>query len=497
MEPRAEGPRARRMAVLGLAGAVLLLAWHLASFDLARLPIVSDVRFYLYFAWRVSEGAVPHRDFFDHKTQLASLLGALFYRSGASLGVDPLLAIRCGYLALAGAGGLLLYGVQRRLAPPSLLSGWCGVLAYASFGLLGLLPATGCVPKLVAALCASAIGLLAQRGRWLTAGALGALAAFDWQIGALAWLAALVTAWFCAEARVTAVRRVVLGGLLGAAPFLLYFALTGALGDFLTQAVGGSLDRSAGTQSRDTFGARLGRIQQLIASDCPGRAWLAYASLVGVPVALAWFVRHKEQRALLLPPCLFHAGITAFSLFDFQWHADLFILLHGLAFWQALLWNGLWKVLAPRLHRSGARAAGASAVLLLVSWVARPGALRPDLALETPQISPRATLDDQREIAARVSERFGSSEVAFLESSELLFLARRVNPLPTVFWNDASWRHLRRDEESKDETLRRLLLAAGVRAYVTTRPLQVDANPPRIERLASRSGQYFVILQER
>ncbi|MSR61996.1 MAG: hypothetical protein EXS08_06085 [Planctomycetes bacterium] len=493
-EPSDSPPR--RGAWLGFALAGVLLAWHLASFDITTLPIVSDVRFYLYFAWRVCAGAVPHRDFFDHKTQLASFVGAGLQGLGGALGVDPLLAIRAGYLALAGATGLLAYAVQRRLAYGSALAGGLGALAYCSFGLLGLLPATGCVPKELVALCASGAALLAHRQRWLAAGALGALAALDWQIGALAWLGVFLAAALCAEDRRRAALRVVAGGALGVLPYFAYFALHGALGAALTQSIGGSLDRSAGTQARDSFGARLERIGHLVSTDCAAQTLLVALSLVGVGVAFVWLVKRRELRTLLVPLLVVHLGIAAFSLFDFQWHADLFVLLHGVAFFLALAWSGLWSALAPRLGSERARKAAGAALLAVVFVCARPGALRPELTLETPMVLRAATLADQREVAAELEQRSAGRTVAYLESVEQLYLQGRVNPLPLVFWNGASWANVRKQGEEKDDSLRRLLRACGAEAWVTAQPIQLDG-PGTVERVASRNGQYFVMLQTR
>ena len=120
-----------------------------------------------------------------------------------------------------------------------------------------------------------------------------------------------------------------IGGALGVLPFFLYSAWKGALGVALAQILGGSLARSAGTQSRDPFGARLERIAHLIATDCPRAAWLAYLGLAGLLLGAWWCLRRREQRTLLLPLLVFHGGVAAFSLADFQWHADLFVLLHG------------------------------------------------------------------------------------------------------------------------------------------------------------------------
>ena len=62
-----------------LLGAVAICAAHFGSFEIFSRPLVTDIRYYVYFSWRVAEGAVPHVDFFGNKTQLAAMLGGLLF----------------------------------------------------------------------------------------------------------------------------------------------------------------------------------------------------------------------------------------------------------------------------------------------------------------------------------------------------------------------------------------------------------------------------------
>ena len=43
-------------------------------------------------------------------------------------------------------------------------------------------------------------------------------------------------------------------------------------------------------------------------------------------------------------PNLFHLGVGGFALIDFQWHGDLFTLLHSLVFFQAITWITVWAL---------------------------------------------------------------------------------------------------------------------------------------------------------
>jgi hypothetical protein len=124
--------------------AALLTLVHLARFDVAQGPIVTDVRYYVYFAARMADGAVPHRDFFDNKTQLATAAGAALYATATALGVDPLRTMRAGSLALTGLAALLLFAIHRELRRElrnlrdgACIAGLLGMLCYLGFSLLG------------------------------------------------------------------------------------------------------------------------------------------------------------------------------------------------------------------------------------------------------------------------------------------------------------------------------------------------------------------------
>ena len=97
-------------------------------------------------------------------------------------------------------------------------------------------------------------------------------------------------------------------------------------------------------------------------------------------------------------------------------------------------------------------------VLVLAALVARPASLRPELRLEVPHINRATTLADQVEAAEALADLTGERTLLLLEFSELLFLMPHTNPLPLVYWNNASWSSYRQSEsEGKEETLGRLL----------------------------------------
>lgn len=494
--------------------AFALSAAHFASFDVFSRPIVTDIRFFLYYAWRVSEGAVPHLDFFENKPQLSTFAGALLFRIGEFADVDPLIAIRVGYLAIATAGGVLSFLIFRRLGRGSTTAGLLGLLAYCSFELLGVMPAIGNVPKLLVAVLASLAALLVHDRRWFWAGFAGALAFMDWQIGALVWLAAFASAALFENPRRPALLAVAAGGAAGLAPFLLYYGSKGALLQTFEQVIVATFSRgSAALQAQDA-GERFGKIAEMVELACPEQAWLFVASLLGLVVIARWLFwqRDRERMRLLVPLCIYHGGLLAFSLLDFQRYGDFFVMLHSIAFLLGLVWVALFEAgtaLLPSagtvLQRSRPAATALrsySAVVLLVAVaIARPGFLRPDLEIATPTISPGGSLADQREVAGELRHKTRGKKLVLMDSSELLFLMPHRNPLPNIYMNRATRAHFSHSvDESASRVATRLLESVDPDIFIE--PRMVEQDTPFIERyslrrLSSKNGKYQVRLRVR
>jgi hypothetical protein len=479
------------------AAAVLLCAFHFASFQPGSRPLVTDVRYFVYFAWRVADGAVPHLDYFENKTQLAAFAGALLHALGDRLGIDPLMAIRWGYLTVAALGGLAVFFIFRRLRRKSAVAGGLGLLAYCSFGLLGVLPAVGNIPKLLMAIGASVAALLLYRRRWFWSGVAGALAFMDWQIGGLVGLAALATAALHGSPRRRAVLSVVAGGVTGLLPFLLYYGWHEALANAVRQVVGSTLFRGSVTLAGPGVENRLERIAKVAGLACPAQSWLFYLGLTGMAVAAWWLWRNRrdETHRLLLPLAIYHYGVVGFTLIDFQYYGDFFLLLHSIAFFLAVTWIALLD-LGERAVAVPRRWIVTLAALVLAFAFARPGLLRPRLELVTPVAHTGATLADQRGVADRFSARIGDGSVAFLQNSELLFLMRRSNALPLAYWNVAAWSYYRSDpHEDFTETSARMLRTANADAVVPPDALGYHGllrNGYVVETLSSDSDRYSV-----
>jgi len=252
-----------RPVALGAAGRSAL---HFFSFFDPKIPIYTDIRYFVYFAWRIAEGAVPHSELFDNKTFGSHFVSAFFYRIGNALGVDELQTMRLACLAVCGLAGWGVYLVFRRLDGGRAVGGLLGLLAYLAFGFLGSLAAIGPFPKLFMPVLALVAALLVRRERWLWAGAMGGLAFMDWQIGALVWLAAFISAGLQAKRKRRALARVFLGGLVGIAPFVVYYALAGGLQEAAQQTIAASFFRGEQSMAQSSELLRWTRIRDVLGS---------------------------------------------------------------------------------------------------------------------------------------------------------------------------------------------------------------------------------------
>jgi hypothetical protein len=448
------GPHAARPVLLYLAAALL----HFAAFDLRRQPIATDVGFFLYFSAETAHGAVPYRDYFEHKTPLSILTGAALHRVGEAIGIDPLHAVRAGFLVLAAAYATLS-AVTACAVTGRAAAGWIVLLALAGFPLLGLLPATGTVPKLLAMLGATAAALAVHRRHWVWAGICAAGAAMDWQPGgALAGAGVLLAGWTSGAGRRSAARAL-LGMALGAAPVIVYLAVHGALAPFLAMTVGGSLGRAAGETT--DLGARLAWIRTL--ADLHHAPWLTGSAILGLPLLLGVIVTCRGTASL--PPLVhlgvYHGGIVAFSLLDFQGLGDLFVLDGTLAMLAAL--PPLALVAAVERAAPGRlRAAAVPGVAALLALVVRPSFL--DRGWRTSALPPigrpGVTLAAQRQVARRFVDLVGAGRAAVLRHHHVLVLGPARTTLPFAYWNAATWAWWRRPGEDATATIDRLLRAA-------------------------------------
>jgi hypothetical protein len=454
----------RRMSWFWLTLLFVGAAAHFASYDFRHQPIFTDVSYYLYYADQTSRGAVPYVDYFEIKTPGVIFGGMILQWLGRMLGVEPLYAVRVGYLVLAAAAATAMAVVCVRLSNNRPLAGWICLLCYCGFNLLGTLPAIGNVPKMISIL-STGLALLALYDRhWLWAGACAGLAALDWQVsGVLTFVAVCLGALLNAR-RWRNLAVIVLGTVLAWIPVFVYFLWKGALFTFVRMVTWGALHKAASEEI--TFVTRLGLIRRTVEAQCTGEMWLLALAGLGLISFLVRLVRQRRGPALPLFVALglYTLGVLVFSLVDFQARIDLFLALHVLALFAALPLVDVFYTLVGWVKRHsqsvGRHVHGAAAVVVvsLLVLLIRPSFLRGGSRVDMDvrdQVG--ATLADQQEVAGRFADVVGVEPVAVVRYQELLYLSGVTSGTEFVSWNLGTYSHYRQEGEAFLDTLARLL----------------------------------------
>jgi hypothetical protein len=343
---------------------------------------------------------------------------------------------------------------------------------------------------------------------------MGGLAFMDWQIGALVGVGAGVAALFDGERRWRSALLVVAGGVLCLVPVVIYYAANGALDVAFEQTVLASLARGEEALSRFTTWDRVLKVWGLAADYCPERQWLLVLGLAGLFVAPRWIwrLRRDANGRMLVVLVLFHSGVLAFSLADFQKFGDFFLVVHSMAFFLGLAWLALYRGVSDGLEQRGIltrkRERGLAAVVLVVAFlVARPAFLTPEIEIRVRSIAPGTTLEDQRQVAAQVRERTRGQRLVMLGAAELLYLMRYVNPLPLVYFNRPALSMYGHPGETLLEAMYRVILSSDPDAFILPGPRrlshpQAQAEIPRFsgyvpEIVSTAAGRYGVVLYTR
>jgi len=502
-----------RMAWGWLALLFCVSLLHFASYDIRHQPLFTDVSYYLYYAEQTAQGAVPYVDYFEIKTPLVIFAGLGLQQVGRALGVDPLHAVRVGYLLLAVGAAVVLGVICVRLSNNRPMAAWIGLLSYCGFNLLGQLPAIGNSPKMISMLCTGLAMLFVYRRSWFWAGLLAGIAGMDWQpSGGLTFLA-VVLAGLCVPRRGRNLGQVLAGAVVATLPILGYFLLQGALSTFLQMTMAEAFTKAASEAT--TLGQRLKTIWQTIGLYCAGERWLVVMSLMGMlwfPVRM-YLQRKGRARALLVGLAVYHYGLVVFSLVDFQARIDLFILLNSLAVFAAVLMADLYYLVlrfGGRLRRPVARVFHPAAALVTVGLLvglARPSFLRTGWRIDTDVRGLlNVTLDEQRQVAERIVEVMAGGRLAMVRQQEVLYLGRMTNAMPFCSWNLGTFSHYRLEGENREQldTLSRLLEPANVDGMVLSPNwlpyLHLTALGPWVLRdyrpllVSSDEGDYYVVL---
>ena len=484
------GSQSRAYPSLGLVLAVLVIGIHFGRIYDPTQPLATDSRYYTHFAIEIARGAVPHLDFFGNKTQAAALLAAPQVVVGSWLGFDAIEAIRFGSLLVVALGGLLLYCLHRMFAGGQEVAAWLGLLPYLGFAYIGTLPATGSVPKLMMAVAATGAALLVARGRWFAAGLVSAMAPLDWQIGAFACLGVFAAACFDARpARALTRSALAVAGVgLG---FLLYFVLVGALDVMLAQTIGASFAR--GVEAGGPL-FKFAAIYNRLAMNASGEQWLVGIGLVGFFLYPYWFAleRFTAVRKPMLVMAVYHYGVVAFSLIDFQGSGDTMLLLHSLAFFAGVALVSAWLLAMRSPTLAGSRPwAGIVAVGLTLA-LTRPIVMEPP-RVETPDSPLGVSLEDQRTFARRLAPLVQDRSLLVLGPTEMLVLGDFEHETIFHFWNDATrYEYARTRNVGHGNLLAELVAEVAPGVIVASRDLSFPPDIPYRGVDLGRPGGYAV-----
>lgn len=473
LERRAQSPG------LWLGLAVLLCLAHFARLYDPDQALLTDTRYYTFFGMQVAKGAVPHLDFFGNKTQLASLVAGASVWFGDLLGRGAVESIRVGSLAITACGGVLLFLLHRGLAQGRSIPGLLGLLPYLGLTYIGTLAASGCSPKLIMAVSATAAALAVARGRWIAAGVISALSPLDWQIGLFACFGVLAAAAMDLNSR-RALIQCGAGIAAVAAVFVGYLVFNGALELMLAQTVGASFAR--GTEAGEPF-FNFAAIHRGLLMHCIGELWLVALGLLGALVFPFWLrsERFYEVRKPMVAIAVYHYGVVAFSCIDFQGSGDTMLLLHSVAFFAGIALVSMYLI-ADWIRRN--RNAGlappwlGAATVAIVLVLTRPVVSNP-VDLWTPDSPSSVTLQDQLSMARRLIPILENRSVLVLGPTEMLILGGFSPESNYVFWNEATkYEYARTHPGASSNLLEDLVAEFEPGAIIASRYLSLPPNIP-------------------
>lgn len=427
--------RATERPSLWLAVAVVLTAAHFARLYDGDLALLTDTRYYTYFGTEIANGAIPHRDYFGNKTQLASMIAAGLLHLGGLFGDSGLATVRMGFIFLTATGGVCLYLFHRTVTGGQSVPAMLGLLPYLGLTYIGTLPATGSIPKLVMAISATGAALAVVRHRWFAAGLIAALSPLDWQIGVFACFGVFAAAALDRQAKRALLQSMGAVALI-AILYLGYFALHGALEDMLAQTIGASFARGVETGG-PLF--KFASIYRRLVMHCTGEFWLVVLAAAGFVMLPFWFCmeRLRAWRQPLVVIAVYHYGVAVFSAIDFQGSGDTMLLLHTLAFFAGVALISVWFAIERSGMTTDTKAWAGLALVVVVAALARPVVSNPT-PLFTPDSPPGVTLQDQSTFARRLAPIVKGRSLLVLGPTEQLILGGFPRESIFVYWNDAT-----------------------------------------------------------
>ena len=389
--------------------------------------LLRDNAIFYYSGQQLLQGVPPYASIFYIKTPLTTFVTALGAAPAAFLPASELASVRVLFLLIGGVSVALLFLLSIELFEDTRGAVFSALAMLTLYGLT-FQTVAGPRPKIIFLLCEIAALLLLARRSWLPAGIALSLAALTWQPAAILLVAALpFVAMQRERASRPAIGHLLVGFALPFVPLVVYFAVSGALQEFLDGALLFHIrDRMADSYR---FG-HLAHLQYILRTAESGFTVMTVPVFLGTLYFLNSSIHPDPEggQATLNRKCT--PGVLAvllflfWTLFDFQDYPDLFPFVPF-----AML--GFGKLIADALEtatRSFAagrfvRVAGGAMALFFVGVA----------AYVSWQVRPDATVRHQRQTALHIIERFAPyGPIVSIGTPEFLALTGTRSPTPFI-----------------------------------------------------------------
>jgi hypothetical protein len=324
----------RREFQVGAGGAlsVAVAAGFFGWFGINGL-LSRDESIYVYSAQRLAHGTPPYASIFDPKTPLASFVGGIAAALARALGRNDLYAIRAAFFLCALLTVAAIYALSLQLFRSVIGATVAGVV-FACFNGFAKDALSGPDAKTPGILCAViAMWFIARRSYTWAAG-FGALAFLAWQPLLIYALLPIVLAAVVSEPgrRRTSALWAAFAAAVPVAATALYFAATGAFGDFVESTI--AYPFTGVEQGPESFARHFTVIAGVVTSAYRFSGALLWAGMLAVVVLSVRQIRQlRPQRwQMLADPWLAAVFVTfafegLYAIYDFQGYPDVFPLL--------------------------------------------------------------------------------------------------------------------------------------------------------------------------
>ena len=327
-------------------------------------PLFGDRAYLVYMAQGIQRGEPIYETTTFGYAPLGSMISALAMFIGDGLGMPNYLAPRLFAVPLFALAGMLLYWITYHLTRNQWLAIWAALFNFG-FKNLNTIMASNLEPKALVQILLLLMILALQKRRWFWAGLAVSLAGMCWQPSAMMALVPLMMgAYHFRQGDRSPLLKIIVGGLLGFVPVIIYLVLTQQLTDFYLQGIYikfiGTSD-FANRQNRFWVNSviidnLIGLQAILLPLSLVGIGWHIYAQFrksVGDVLPLNWFDDRWGGLALVTTIWIIYSNLASAGDLEAQGGADFLYAGFLVAFWGAVgLWTGYRLILAALVNLS-------------------------------------------------------------------------------------------------------------------------------------------------